>query len=318
MTTPTLAGRARAAARRAELTFGRVQLELLQRGLAAAAGLSPLTIETSIGPIAAAVRSRPGDPAPLVCVHGFGGDKETWLLLAPRLARGRGLVLLDLPGHGASASIAGPDATPGRYAAVVGEVLDYLGLARVVMVGNSLGGGVSLRLAADQPDRIAALVLIASIGPHSAASATVTAWRDGDNPLIPDDSEAAAEAFLRLVTERPPRVPRAILRYVASRRAGADVRLRPLFDGFATATGRAAVPTALGAVRAPALVMHGACDRVVPTTTAEELATELPNAELRVLAGVGHAPQLEAPGPTARAMATFLAAHDLVPTRGRR
>lgn len=302
--------RARTSLRRAELALGRVQLDLLQRALARAAGLTPGVVPTSAGPIAVATRLRPDGPTPLVCVHGFGGDKETWLLLAPRVARRRGLVLIDLPGHGASAPIVGAEATPRRYAEVLAEVLAQLAIPRAVVVGNSLGGGVALHRAATAPDAVAGLVLVASVGPQSARSAQVKAWNAGPNPLIPGDDEAEAEAFLRLVTEKPPRVPRAILRYVASRRAGADARLRPLFAGYVQADGADGVPT-LDRIRAPALIVHGERDRVVPVDTGRDLAAGLARARLHVMPAIGHAPQLEAPAATARAIAAFLREHAL-------
>ncbi len=303
----------RAHARRAELRLGRAQLMALQRSLALAAGVRPRVVTTRFGDVATLVRHRRDDTAPVVCVHGFGGDKETWLLMALRLARRRSVVMLDLLGHGGSAEVVGREASPGRYAAAIAAALDELGISRAVLVGNSLGGGVALRLAHDAPARVAALVLVASVAPSSAHSETVAAWRRGDNPLIPGDTEADHRAFIRLVTERPPPVPRAILRYVASRRAGADTRLAGLFAGFVDATGGDAVPAMLGDIAAPTLIVHGACDRVIPRSTADELAAGLPRARLEVLDGIGHAPQLETPALTARLVEDFLASHGLTP-----
>lgn len=304
-----------ARARRAELHLGRIQLLALQRSLAAAAGVRPQLVSTPFGNVAALVRTRPGDAAPIVGIHGFGGDKETWLLMALRLARRRSVVLLDLLGHGGSADVAGAAATPRRYADAIAAALDQLAVPRAVLVGNSLGGGVALRLAHDQPARVAALALVASVAPSSAASETVAAWRRGDNPLIPGDTEDDHRAFIRLVTERPPPVPRAILRYVASRRAGADARLAGLFGGFVDASAADGVPAPLDRIAVPTLIVHGACDRVIPRSAADELAAGLPRAQLEVMAGIGHAPQLEAPGAMARLLEQFLAVHGLAPPR---
>jgi pimeloyl-ACP methyl ester carboxylesterase len=310
---PSLAHSLRARARRAEIALGKAQLLGLQHALIRAARVIPRRVTTPVGEVAVLARLRPDDPAPLVFVHGFGGDKETWLLLALRLRRDRSLVLIDLPGHGGSAAIHGPAATPGGYASAVAAVLDELRLSRVVLIGNSLGGGVALRVARDAVDRIAAMVLVASVAPSSARSDTVTAWRRGDNPLIPGDTEEDHRAFIRLVTEKPPRVPRPIFRYVAARRAGAEARLAHLFAGYVDAPPEAAVPEDLDALPMPTLVLHGACDRVVPTTTAEELTRGLPRARLHVLPGIGHAPQLEDARGTARLIEGFLGEQGLAP-----
>ena len=288
---------------RLELAIGRAELAVLERSLAAAAGLRRKTI--TAGDDALAVLARGGGEPPLVMVHGFGGDKETWLLLAPLLRRGRRLVLIDLPGHGRSSSIADA-ATPRRHATAVRSVLDSLGIERAVLVGNSLGGGVALRLATDEPARVAALVLVASTGPWSHNTDEAKSWEESDNPLIPAASDEAVRAFVGRVTEKPPAVPQAVVRYVTARRAAQSAQLRRLFSDFIRATGPEAIPEDLGSIRQPALIIHGERDRVIGVESAHRLARRLPAAVLHVLPGVGHVPQLEAPARVAKLVDRFV------------
>jgi pimeloyl-ACP methyl ester carboxylesterase len=290
---------------RFELALGRAELALLERSLAASAGLRRRTL--AAGPDQIAVFVRDGDPdlAPVVMVHGFGGDKETWLLMAPLLRRRRGLVLVDLPGHGRSSDIVEP-ATPRRHAQAVLGALDTLALPRAVFVGNSLGGGITLRIAADHPERVAAMVLIASTGPWSHKTDEAKSWAESDNPLIPGGSDAAMRAFMDRVTEKPPAVPRAVIRYVTARRAAQSERLRRLFSDFVQARGGEAIPDDLAAIRAPALLIHGERDRVIEVASSQRLARGLSAAALHVLPGVGHVPQLETPGRVARMVDRFI------------
>ena len=189
---------------RLELALGRAELAILERSLAASASLRRRTLETGRDTLSALVRAGDAAAAPLVMIHGFGGDKETWLLLAPLLRRSRGIVALDLPGHGRSSDLAdGDPATPRRHADAVLGALDALGIRRAVLVGNSLGGGVALRIAADTPDRVAALVLIASTGPWSHKTDEARSWAESDNPLIP----AAATRRCRRSCSGSPRSP---------------------------------------------------------------------------------------------------------------
>jgi abhydrolase domain-containing protein 6 len=290
---------------RLELAIGRAELAVLERALAASAGLRRRTIAAGGDEISALVRDGEPDAPPVVMVHGFGGDKETWLLLAPLLKRRRGLIAIDLPGHGRSSDIT-EAATPRRHADAVIGVMDALGIARAVVVGNSLGGGIALRIAADTPDRVAALVLIASTTPWSHDTDEARSWAESDNPLIPAGSTEAMKAFMDRVTEKPPAVPQAVIRYVTARRAAAGPRLRRLFSDFIRARGADAIPNDLSAIRTPAVLIHGERDRVIGVASSHRLARGLPAAALHVLPGVGHVPQLEVPGRVARLVERFL------------
>lgn len=290
---------------RLQLAIGRAELAILERSLAASAGLRRHTFVVGTDSLATLVRAGDADLPPAVMIHGFGGDKETWLLLAPLLRRRRGLIAVDLPGHGRSSDLADA-ATPLRHATAVLGVLDQLELRRVVLIGNSLGGGIALRIAHDHPDRVAALVLIASTTPWSHDTDEAKSWAESDNPLIPGGSDAQMRAFMNRVTEKPPAVPQAVIRYVTARRAAAGPRLRRLFSDFIGARGAEAIPSDLAAIRTPTMLIHGDRDRVIELASSERLARGLPASALHVLEGVGHVPQLESPGRVARMIERFL------------
>lgn len=300
--------------RRAELAWGRAQLEVLHHGVAAFAGLRPRRLRIPGGELA--MMTRPGHatssaprPLPLLCMHGFGGDKETWLLLAAALGRAVPLHAIDLPGHGDSTMPDEP-VTIACHARAAVAALDRLGIERAVVCGNSMGGGVALRLAVDHPERVAALVLISSVGSDIHHHAAVAAWRTGKNPLIPEEHEV--DDFIAAALDESNKIPLSIIRYVATTRARAAHRLRRLFDEFTGHHGAAGIPADLSPVRAPALVIHGERDQLVDRAAAEILHRRLPRAELHHLARVGHAPQLEAPRRTANLVRDFL--HRIAPT----
>jgi pimeloyl-ACP methyl ester carboxylesterase len=278
-----------------ELTVGRYEMRTLEVGMALAAGLRPRRITVGDLELAVLERRRPG--VPVVLVHGFGGDKETWLLMAPRL-RGCPLYLLDLPGHGASTVVGRDRASPAAMGAAVVGALDALGLDRVHLCGNSMGGGIALWVARNHPARVASLTLVASVAPELAESELTRALARGENLLIPGGDDP--DRFIKLVVEKPPRVPRAIKRYVAARRAAARPVLEELFRGWAFASHADGLPRDLGANAQSTLVIHGARDRIIHPDTARKVVGQLPRARLHLLDGIGHVPQLEAPGRVAR------------------
>ena len=239
---------------------------------------------------------------PLVCAHGFGGDKETWLLMSALVPYARGTVLVDLPGHGASADVPEERASIRHHAEAVLRTLDHAGIERAIVCGNSMGGGVALRLAVSWPDRVAGVVLVASIGRNIHVGGA-RAWIDGENPLIPREEDV--DKFMEIVLERPPPVGRAVIRHVIMERARRADLLHKLFRGFVLNDGEAGMPRDLSVIDRPALVIHGEQDRIIDKRTAEDLVIGLPRGELVVMRGVGHAPQLEAPRHTARIVEAF-------------
>jgi len=281
-----------------ETAVGGVQLRALERAVSLAASVRPARTPDGV-----AYFARPGRRGlPIVGIHGFGGDKETWLFMAALLRRARGVVGIDLPGHGRSDDVPEARASIRHHAEAVIRTLDHLGIERAVICGNSMGGGVALRLAASWPDRVAGIVLIASIGRDVHAGSALT-WIDGDNPLIPREQDI--DRFMALSLERPPPVGRAVIRYVITRRVQRADALQRLFRGFVLAGGDAGVPTDLAAIRCLALVIHGEQDRIIDKRTSQDLAGALARAELVVMRGVGHAPQLEAPRATSRLIDSF-------------
>jgi pimeloyl-ACP methyl ester carboxylesterase len=91
-----------------------------------------------------------GEREPIVFVHGLGGQWQNWLQNIPRAARERRVVALDLPGFGLSA-MPRDEITISGYGRVVDTLCDRLGLGRVDVVGNSMGGYIAAEVAIQFP-----------------------------------------------------------------------------------------------------------------------------------------------------------------------
>jgi pimeloyl-ACP methyl ester carboxylesterase len=103
----------------------------------------------------------------VVLLHGQPGSGTDWILVARRLATDFEVVTPDRPGWGHTGGPAGGFA---RNAEAVVDLLDRLGLERVIVAGHSWAGGVALALALDHPDRVAGVVLVASVAPGQPVS----------------------------------------------------------------------------------------------------------------------------------------------------
>jgi pyruvate dehydrogenase E2 component (dihydrolipoamide acetyltransferase) len=223
----------------------------------------------------------------ILLVHGYGGDRNSWLFLQEPLAARYRVYALDLPGHGTSAKDVG-DGSIGMLADAVTGVLDALGADRAHLVGHSMGGAVALAVAASAPGRIASLTLIApsGFGPQINAG-YLRGFADAQTrrELKPVVGQLFADESL--VTRQ---VVDDLLAY--KRLDGVDEALHTLLglllDGDAQAADSTAALAVVGGAL-PVSVVWGASDRVIPPDQAERVT----GAARYVVDGAGHMPHME-------------------------
>ena len=289
-----------------EITLGRAEYRLMTRGAARFLGFTESAAEIDGVQVPFFVR---GWGPPIVLVHGFGADKESWLLFAGALAalrlRGRSVVIPDLPGFGAAGAIPAERASAKWQARALAGLLDRLGYARAHLVGNSMGGGISLRFAQDYPERLTSMSLLCSVGPLVVKSELNLALDRGENLLLLESADDM-DRLLEFVFASPPKSSRAIRAYLAQDRFARRDAQAALFRGWIDPKDGEGVPENLESIRTPALVIHGLEDRLIHPSTGEALAARIPGARLELLAGVGHGPQLEAPRQVAKLVGDFV------------
>ena len=236
-----------------------------------------------------------GDSGDVVLlVHGYGGDRNSWLFLQePLAAAGHRVYAVDLPGHGTSAKDVGDGSVDLLADAVLG-VLDAVGSDRAHLVGHSLGGAVVLAAAARSPGRIASLTLFAPAGFGPSISAGYVrgfAAAQTRRELKPLVGQLFADE--QLVTRQ---VVDDLLAY--KRLDGVDAALaalaETLLDGDEQRIDSAAAVRALGEV-VPVTVVWGSADRIIPAEQASSVAAVAPGAAVRVIDGAGHMPHMERP-----------------------
>ena len=113
------------------------------------------------------------DAVPLVLLHGIGSGAASWVQQLEAIGASRRVLAWDAPGYGESTPVAAMSPVAGDYASVLGEWLDALGVERCVLVGHSLGAIIAGSFAANQPSRVASLLLLSPAGGYGAASAEV-------------------------------------------------------------------------------------------------------------------------------------------------
>jgi pyruvate dehydrogenase E2 component (dihydrolipoamide acetyltransferase) len=240
----------------------------------------------------------------VLLVHGYGGDRNSWLFLQEPLAARHRVYALDLPGHGTSSKDVG-DGSVGVLADAVVGVLDSIGAERAHLVGHSLGGAVAVAAATRDPRRIASLTLIApsGFGPEINA-AYLRGFADAQTrrELKPVVGQIFADESL--VTRQ---VVDDLLAY--KRLDGVDEALHALLgalllpDSDAQRTDAATAVAAFGGA-VPVTVVWGSADRVIPAAQ----AAAVPGAVSHLVDGAGHMPHMERPAAVQAAIEEAIAA----------
>jgi pimeloyl-ACP methyl ester carboxylesterase/uncharacterized membrane protein YbhN (UPF0104 family) len=252
----------------------------------------------------------------LVLLHGQPGSPADWHQVAERLPARLHAVAADRPGYGSSQLPAGGFAANAR--AVIDD-LDVRGIDRAVLVGHSFGGGVTMLAASLAPERVEAVVLLASVGPGCA-----NLW---DRVLA---APAAGPLCALVAWKLTPWLARARLA-VARRRVGRSLRPEEhvnwqvwghkanarsalwrtfLTEQRALLRELGELEGALPSVEVPVLVLADPRDTLVPVETARRLAQSLPDARLQLINGAGHHLPRRAAGAVANAIGAFLAEMD--------
>jgi pimeloyl-ACP methyl ester carboxylesterase len=227
-----------------------------------------------------------GEPA-VVCIHGYCQSSAYWAPTLERLAAAgvRGLAP-DLPGFGASARLPGPY-TMEAFADGVAALLDARGLARVALVGGSMGGVVAQQFALRHPARLARLLLVATGGAMGDPAAGLA--RADQVAAAPWD-EAAVESVVRGFFRDPP-LPERLAEY----RRIALMTSHAAAVESARSNARSRTLERLSEIRVPTLIIQGRHDRARTPEHGAAMRDRIPGARLEVLEGSGHTPQLEEP-----------------------
>jgi 2-hydroxy-6-oxonona-2,4-dienedioate hydrolase len=240
---------------------------------------------------ARAATSALGTSVPVVCVHGWGVSSRYMVPMAQKLARTRHVYAPDLPGHGLSQR-------PPRalrveeHANVLRAWMDVVGLQRAALIGNSMGCQIAADLAARHPNCVDRLVFI--------------------GPTLDDEAKGVFRNAMRLLADVPfERL--ALVRVVLADylRMGPRLLLQELRHMMADHE-----LETIARVRAPAIVVRGERDAVVPRDWADVVSNALGAGPAHQVEGWGHALNFSAPDELLQIIEPFLgAAPSALPSR---
>jgi len=247
-----------------------------------------------------------GQGEPLVLVHGFGADKDNFTRVARWLTPRYRVIAPDVVGFGESSHPLDADYRYAAQAERLHAFVQALGITRVHLGGNSMGGGIAMSYAAQHPQEVQSLWLIDAAGLPDAPTAELRRLVEaGTNPLM----VRTEDDFPRLVAftmSDPPWIPDFAMDVMARERIANQALEDKVFRQIATDS----VEAAITGLATPTLITWGGEDRGLDVRTAAVLHAKLPNSRVEVMPGIGHVPMLERPEESAKSYLRFRAALD--------
>ena len=291
---------------------GNLDLALAFEGLFALPGGRPPLIgvhQVRVRDVEISTLTAGDGPEHVICVHGLGSNKTSFFETVAALAAEHTVHAIDLPGFGSSSKPARAAYDAPYFADAVRGLMDALGIERAHLIGNSMGGRVSLELALSTPERVSSLSLLApalaflrrrelvplvklirpelAAIPHTLRQARVRAqfWSMFARPerLDPATADIACDEFSRTYRSRAAR----IAFYAAARNIYLDAP-----------HGERGLYSRLRELDLPALFVWGDQDRLIPAGFSRHVGEALPDVRQVILPDCGHVPQVELPEET--------------------
>jgi pimeloyl-ACP methyl ester carboxylesterase len=243
---------------------------------------------------------------PIVFLHGFGASLQTWETWAQALSEDYRVISVDLPGFGLTGEDPSGIYTDQRSVEVLEAFLKELKIAKVVLVGNSMGGKFAWQFAARYPNQVAKLVLIS---PDGYASPGIEYGKKPDVPAIADLYRYFfSKTFLAMNLEPAYANPKTLSDALVNRYY--DLMLAPGVRGAILARMQQTVlqdpVPSLASIQVPTLLIWGEKDAFIPISNSNDYLKVMPNVKRVSLPNIGHLPQEEQPSIGLAALKEFL------------
>lgn len=255
------------------------------------------------------------DAPAVLFVHGTGAWSELWQHTLQRTAdAGFHVIAIDLPPFGFSEKPAHLSYSKSAQGLRIVKVLESLGISRVVLVGHSFGAGPTVEAALLHPDRVAQLIVVDGalslrLPGTSLEHSTITSRLMHSILQMAPVRNAVVATFvtnprftrklLQTLIADPTKATDAVVRVlqqpmqVQGSTAAVGSWLPELVDAHTIAASQ--TPAAYAKLTMPVTLLWGELDTITPIEQAQRLRELIPHADLIVLDGVGHIPQVEGP-----------------------
>lgn len=249
----------------------------------------------------------------IVLVHGFSANKDNWIRFAKALDKKYNLIIVDLAGHGDSDKALTTDYNLIAQTERLDAFFSGLNINQFHLVGNSMGGAISLLYSLSHPEKINSLMLMNSAGIDGEnKSEYFKALEKGINPLIATD-EDSFDFRMDLTMSQPPFLPwplkPAVVRKTLAR---TEINQKIFKDMVATKELLANVDfdqkikSIMQENPIPTMIMWGEEDRVLDVSAVAAFKALIPQAKVHIFPEIGHLPMIENPEESAGVFQQFI------------
>jgi abhydrolase domain-containing protein 6 len=239
----------------------------------------------------------------VLLLHGFGGDKDNWTRFSRYLTKRYRVIALDLPGFGESSRVWTDTYGIATQVMRVHQYAEEMGLKKIHIAGNSMGGLIAGIYTATYPDEVLSLALLDPIGVIDREPSQLSKEVEkGNNPLIVE-SVSDYNKLLGFLFVKPPYIPGPVKSYLTEMAIQSRDFNKKVFIEASPGNQLEAIA---GKIRVKTLILWGDTDRFVPSSSAAVLQKMIKNSKAILMKDCGHVPMLERPKETAQYYLDFI------------
>lgn len=240
----------------------------------------------------------------ILMIHGFGADKDNWLRFSRPLTARYHVVALDLPGFGDSSK---PEASydVGTQVERLNAFAKAIGLHKLHLIGNSMGGHIAALYAARHPEEVLSVALLNNAGVNAPQASELFKRLDrGDaNPLLVRNADDFSNMLDLLFVEKPP-LPGSLKQYLTERAMASHDFNQKIFNQLRERY--IPLETELAKIQVPTLLLWGDQDQILDVSSIKVMQPLLKQPTVVIMQACGHLPMIERPEETAEHYQTFL------------
>lgn len=240
----------------------------------------------------------------LLMIHGFGANKDNWLRFAKHFTARYHVIALDLPGFGDSSK---PDASydVGSQVERLAAFAKALGIAKVHLIGNSMGGHIAALYAARYPEQVLSAALLDNAGVQSPQKSEMfqRLERGEPNPLVVKTPEDFSRLLDFVFVAAPP-LPEPLQQHFAQQAMANSALYEKIFSHLVERY--IPLEPELPKIQAPTLLLWGDQDRALHVSSIEVMRPLLKKPSVVIMKDCGHVPMIERPEETAMHYQAFL------------
>ncbi len=258
---------------------------------------------------------RSGKKPSIIFLHGFSDRKENFYFAAKSLCKNYNIIIPDMPGFGNSTCEDNLIYSLDNYESWLGEFIEKNGFTNFHLVGNSLGGAVSARLAIKYPDRIKSLSLANPAGFYIPEEHSIYDEALNGVNLFQIATPTEYDDFRERIFHKKPKLPNFVKEFMIENATNNQDWYGKIFSELANLSSvREGIKTVeelslnsiCRRIKVPTMIFWGKYDTLFPYKTGEFLSREINESELYIFEDVGHCPHLENPKEFSEKLGDFI------------